>query len=261
MRISQIRPFPVVNHAIFGCAVMTYLDRNVGIGMPVVAIAPFGSALVFDENFFIVPGLRRHMRVILFIVLELNIFFLAFVRRGFLVELHQELDDLHRTLFHVLHIEIYLRSHLMLGKLVIFRGIDVGIVHRTAMAARDDDPLACRFLNIVHEIDQNRINALLAMDNGKTMPRAPLTICARSGIHGVAMIHYRRISCAPLAAKEIFRDARQIAFPGIQRPNLVRGRRNRTEIFVVIAVDIFAFAIAPTHLLVFGLLNARATEQ
>ena len=84
---------------------------------------------------------------------------------------------------------------------------------RAPVAAGDDDPFAGLLLEVIEEVDEDGVDALLASDDGKTMATAPLAIEDRLGFR----CEDRGMGRAPFAPKIFSGDPRKVGlcFPWI----------------------------------------------
>lgn len=143
-----------------------------------------------------------------------------------LVILLDQLHDLKGALFKSQHIEIHLCTDLMLRGLILFAPICKCIVGRASVPRGDDNPMSRFSLQEVQQIQQDGIDSLPAMDQGKAM------------------------SIAAFAPKELQGNPRELRFnlPSIGRARGVCGRSNRRKHLNCIAMDVFALGIALANL-------------
>lgn len=90
--------------------------------------------------------------------------------------MHEQADDLLRPFFHALDVKIDLSADLVLGGLIFFRGVGVGVMGGTSVAAGDDHPFAGLFLDVIEKIDQDRIDVFFAADEREAVAGAPFAI-------------------------------------------------------------------------------------
>lgn len=79
---------PVIEDAVLPLSIVTDLQGDVRIGMPIVGISPFMLLAELDINLFVEPGLDGDMGVVFLIALK-SVFFLPFVGGYFLIVLDQ----------------------------------------------------------------------------------------------------------------------------------------------------------------------------
>lgn len=134
---------PGVDDPFILVAVVTDLDRNIGVGVAVIEIAPFALLEKFDENFFVVPGLGRDVGIRFLIALELLKLFLALIGRCLSEVLHDKGDDSVGGIFHSLDIEVDLGPDHVLRGLVKGCIVGIAVMGRAPVAAGHDDFVVC----------------------------------------------------------------------------------------------------------------------
>lgn len=112
---------PVIGHFFFAFAVIADLDRKVGMGMPVIGVAPFVLLIELEEDFFIHPGLDGELG--LFEALKLLALFIFPIGGVLLKVLHENPDDFLGPLFHPLDVKVDFGAYLVLGDFVLFGGV------------------------------------------------------------------------------------------------------------------------------------------
>jgi hypothetical protein len=177
--------------------------------------------------------------------------------------LHEKSNNLLGPFLHPLHIKIHLRPNLVLGRSALFRKVRIRIVLRATVPTSDDDPLPRLFLNIVQEINQNRINRLFTPNDRQAMPRMPPTIGEWSGMLRVTYIDNLRIERISLTAEKLLRNLWEIdlRFPRIGRARDVLRRGNGIKMLVMAPIDRIPFTIKPADLFPLRLLHPRTAKK
>jgi hypothetical protein len=163
-----------------------------------------------------------------------------------LVVLHEEAGDLLRALFHPLDVKVDLGPNEVLRGLVFKRGIGIGVVGGTAVAAGDDDPFAGLFLEVVEEVDEDGVDGLFPFENGEAV--SGVAVEERGGQVGTG-----RVEGAPPAPEKVLGDPGEVdvRFPRIGGPGSVFGNSDRIGDLLVSPDDILGFDILPSEFLFF----------
>lgn len=247
VRIPLIGFGPVIDHPFPFFAVIADLDRNVGMRMVIVLIAAFVFLMKFDKNLFVHPGLNGYIGVRFSIALKNGVFLLILIDRRLLIILKKKTDDLLGPVFHPLHIKIDLSPNLMFGRSIFFGRVCVRVMNGTAMTTSHNDPLACLFLKKIQQIKKDGIDIFFARNNRKTVPRSR---AIRNRLLRISGIKDWRVERAPLAAKKLLSDAREVRFrfPRIQIARCVKWCLDGCKEVIVTAIDRFRFTITETDL-------------
>ncbi len=118
-----------------------------------------------------------------------------------------------------------------------------------SVSAGDDDPFSGLFLDVVEEVDEDRIDVLFIVDDGKAVAGTSFAIGTGSGFRRVADVDDGLVEGAAFAAEEFFGDAREVRFrlPRIGGSGGMGRGGDRVEEIVPIAVDILPFAVPPAE--------------
>ena len=156
---ATVGPVPVVGHGFFLLAIVADLEGDVGVWVGIVEVAPFGGGVEFDKNFFIIPGAGFAVGL------------LVVPAEGFKIGLAlgkvalDELGDFFGVAFESFDVKIDLGADHVEGGRPFWLGVPVVI--GAPVAAGDDNFFFRDFLNMVEEVDQNRVDVLGVVDNGK----------------------------------------------------------------------------------------------
>lgn len=237
--------FPFIDNFFLAIPILSDLDGDVRIGVAVIFVPPFMGLEQLDENFFVHPRRGRAPHIL---------FFIALKRSPFIV-IHQDLHDLKRLFFESLDVEVDFGPNLMLGDKVFLGGVRVGIVLRAAVAAGNDHFFTGFFLYVVQKVDEDRVDAFFAVDDGKSVAGRPFAVADR--IFGVVRIRERRMRRISFAAEKIACDPGGASLPRVGIPGRMGRRMDRGGIFVMVAVDRLAFAVAPPDLLILSMFDPK----
>lgn len=160
---------PCVDDAFFFIFVEADLDGDVGVGVTVVEVAAFFFGEEFDEDFFIHPGFGEGVGVIFFVALEFGVFLLVLVGGRFGEEVLEVFNDQFRVVFHALDVEGNFGADGVFGVLILWGGVDVGVVFGAAMAAGDDDFFVGFVLEVVEEVDEDGVDEFFFVLEGEAM--------------------------------------------------------------------------------------------
>ena len=223
--------------------------------MPVVDVAPFISLVKLDVNLLVHPGLGDDMGVVLLIALKSGPLLVVLEDGVLLVILDEEGDDLEGLVLEPLHVKVDFGAELVLGGAVLLGGVGVGVVDGTPVAAGDDGAAASLLLQIVEELDQNRIDAFFPMDDGEAVARTSFAVGNGDGGDGLDKGGIER---SAFTAEKIFGDPGKIGFglPRIGGAGGVLRNGDRTENVAAAPIDVLGLAILPANLLLLRLLQA-----
>lgn len=255
-RIALVRLRPLVNHPLLRLAIVANLQSDIRMGMAVVAVAPFVFLVYPDKNFFIHPRLDRGVGLV--VAFEFHELAVVFKQRGLLVVLHDESGDFQGPVLHPLDIEIGFGPDLVLGGAIFRRRVCIRVMGRASMAAGHHNPLARLFLDIIKQLDQDRIDPFLARNDWKPMPPPPLTIGKRPGFRHAE----ERVGRIAFAAEILAGDLGEVrlGFPRIDGSwRMLRCGKGIQTIFRA-AVDRLGRSVAAPDLFFFGLLEARTRK-
>jgi hypothetical protein len=162
-----------------------------------------------------------------------------------------------------LDVEVGLGAHLVFGGTVLFGGIGVDIVGRTTMTTGDDDPFASLFLDVVEEIDKDRIDVFLPVDDGEAMTGAPITVNEGDGSGGIRHVELGWVEGGPFAAEELLSDPGQVGlrFPRIRGASEMRRRLDGIEQVILRTVNRLRLAVEFPNLLPFRVLHTRTADK
>jgi len=151
----------------------------------------------------------------------------------------------------------------VLGDFVLRGRIRISIVDRTPVTTGYDHPLACLFLDVVEELWEDRIDVLLAADDGQPMAATSFTISEGGRVSGVGGVNERWVEGAAATTEKIFGDPRKVClrFPWIGAPRSVIRIGNGKEILIAIPVNRLAFTIESADLFPFRLLHPRTADK
>ncbi len=244
---------PLILHSFL--TVVANLNGKIGMGMPIVPISPFRFLEKLDKDLPIHPGLGSEFSLV--ITLEVKALFVVLIGERLLKILHEKTNDLLGPLLHTLDVKVNLSANLMLGNLVLFRGVGIGVVRGTAVAAGNNDPLACLLLDEVEQVDKDGIDVLLAAEDGKTVAARAVGKGSASGVNE------RRVNGVALTPEKVLGNARKIRlrFPRIGRTGGVEGGSEGIGEISLIAIDRLPLAIKPPDLFPLRLLHTRTGEK
>jgi hypothetical protein len=225
------------------------------MGMPIVRIPPFRLLIKGYQNFLIDP--RMDGKAAFRKLLKLLALFVFLVYGVFVKVLHENADNLLGPLLHPLHVKVHLSSNLVLGHLVLIGGVRVGIVDGATVAAGDDHPLARLLLDVVKELREDRIDALLAVDDGEAVPIAPFAVSEGGGLGGVCRIYDGRVEGGASTTEKSFSDSGKVRlrFPRIGGARGVDWGGNGVENVVVIPINRLPLTVETADLLPLRLLH------
>jgi hypothetical protein len=142
----------------------------------VVAVSPLVWLEKLDENLMVVPRRCGDVRVSFCGAREAKISGVAFIAFVFLEVVHEDGDDFFALILHPFDVKINLCTDEVLGGLGSFGGIGVKVVSGTAVTASDDHLFSGFSLNVVEKIDEDRVDELFVVFDGKAMPFDTSTI-------------------------------------------------------------------------------------
>lgn len=175
-----------------------------------------------------------------------------------MVVLHEEACHLEGAILHPLNVKIGFGADLVFGDAVFHRRVGIGVMGGTSVPAGDDNPFPGLFLHIVEEIDENRIDPFLAMDDGQPVASLSFAIGKGLGVLG----NEREVRRTPFAPEVLPGDAGQVrlGFPGIDGAGCMLRSGKRIKAFVGVAVDRFCAQVAAADLLSLRLLDTGTGE-
>ncbi len=222
------------------------------MGMAIVHVTPFFFLTELYIDLFIHPRLHCYLGIGLVIPLKYSPFFGLLITRMLLIILHQKGDHFQRLIFHALNIKIYFCTNLMLRGLVGLRGIYIGVMHRTAMAAGNNHAPRGLGLQIIQQLNQDRIHVLFTLNDRQSMPPS-IAIGCRNRFPAVPHLDHRWIERTASTSKIFLGDSGQMGFgfPWIRRSRGMIGIGNGTKMIILIAIYVFGFAVLSPNLLLF----------